>query len=436
MKTRAGVLALSGAAVVAFCTFSVGANQNTPKTPQPLVIQVGVDLIQIDATVTDKRGRPVTDLRAEDFTLEVDGKKRPLTNAIHFGAPAVAAAVSDSGPETDVTQQAEGSEPSPGNTVVFVIDDLNMSFNSMYQARRGLTKFASEWEESRTRAAVRTTSDDSLTFTLFNNAAEFENAAAQLRYNIRSDKGIGSFGATLSDRGSSPGMAAVMDQNMAANRALLDANLKQRFRSLLSTISSLRPVPGRKAVVLVSEGFTAPPSEGSPTFGAEGALSSLFLGTGEITEGVRLITEVANRASVVLYAVDPRGLIVDMPGAAHDPTPGQLRNMVRDRMFERLASHASLQELADATGGRAFVNTNDLRGGFGDVLRDQAAYYLIGFEPHDDTFARSSGRPRFHKIKLKVNRPNLRVRTREGFYGVTDQEVNDRAPVGPIAHAQ
>jgi VWFA-related protein len=416
MKTRAGVLALSGAAVVAFCTFSVGANQNTPKTPQPLVIQVGVDLIQIDATVTDKRGRPVTDLRAEDFTLEVDGKKRPLTNAIHFGAPAVAAAVSDSGPETDVTQQAEGSEPSPGNTVVFVIDDLNMSFNSMYQARRGLTKFASEWEESRTRAAVRTTSDDSLTFTLFNNALEFENSAAQLRYNIRSNKGIRSVGSMLSDRGSSGRMAAMMAENLAANPAVLHANMRQRFYSLITTINSLRSVPGRKAVVLVSEGFTSIPSGSSP-LGSEGALSSLFLGTSGIHESVRLITEVANRASVVLYAVDPRGLMLDGPSA-------------------RIVSQASLRQLAEATGGLAIANTNDLRGGFGDVLRDQAAYYLIGFEPHDDTFARKWGRPRFHKIKLKVNRPNLRVRTREGFYGVTDQEVNDRAPVGPIAHAQ
>ena len=416
MKTRAGVLALSGAAVVAFCTFSVGANQNTPKTPQPLVIQVGVDLIQIDATVTDKRGRPVTDLRAEDFTLEVDGKKRPLTNAIHFGAPAVAAAVSDSGPETDVTQQAEGSEPSPGNTVVFVIDDLNMSFNSMYQARRGLTKFASEWEESRTRAAVRTTSDDSLTFTLFNNALEFENSAAQLRYNIRSNKGIRSVGSMLSDRGSSGRMAAMMAENLAANPAVLHANMRQRFYSLITTINSLRSVPGRKAVVLVSEGFTSIPSGSSP-LGSEGALSSLFLGTSGIHESVRLITEVANRASVVLYAVDPRGLMLDGPSA-------------------RIVSQASLRQLAEATGGLAIANTNDLRGGFGDVLRDQAAYYLIGFEPHDDTFARKWGRPRFHKIKLKVNRPNLRVRTREGFYGVTDQEVNDRAPVSPIAHAQ
>jgi|CXWL01.1.fsa_nt_gi VWFA-related protein len=434
MKTRAGVLALLGAAVVAVSSFSVRATQNTPQTPPPLVIQVGVDLIQIDATVTDKRGRPITDLRAEDFTLEVDGKRRPLTNAIHFGAP-VAAAVSDAETEMDAPQQAAGSEPSPGNTVVFVIDDLNMSFNSMYQARRGLTKFASEWEESRTRAAVRTTSDETMTFTLFNNAPEFENAAAQLRYNIRSNKGIRSVGSMLSDRGSSGRMAAMMAENLAANPAVLHANMRQRFYSLITTINSLRSVPGRKAVVLVSEGFTSIPSGSSP-LGSEGALSSLFLGTSGIHESVRLITEVANRASVVLYAVDPRGLMLDGPSASEDPTPNQLTQVVNERIADRIVSQASLQQLADATGGLAIANTNDLRGGFGDVLRDQAAYYLIGFEPPYDTFARKWGRPRFHKIKLKVNRPNLRVRTREGFYGVTDQEVNDRAPVGPIARAQ
>jgi VWFA-related protein len=261
-----------------------------------------------------------------------------------------------------------------------------------------------------------TTSDDSLTFTLFNNALEFENSAAQLRYNIRSNKGIRSVGSMLSDRGSSGRMAAMMAENLAANPAVLHANMRQRFYSLITTINSLRSVPGRKAVVLVSEGFTSIPSGSSP-LGSEGALSSLFLGTSGIHESVRLITEVANRASVVLYAVDPRGLMLDGPSA-------------------RIVSQASLRQLAEATGGLAIANTNDLRGGFGDVLRDQAAYYLIGFEPHDDTFARKWGRPRFHKIKLKVNRPNLRVRTREGFYGVTDQEVNDRAPVGPIAHAQ
>jgi VWFA-related protein len=429
MKSRTRFLVLLGTAAAAFSSLTDAAPQEpaAARARPPLVIQVGVELIQIDASVTDRKGRPIADLRAEDFTLEVDGKKRLLTNVSYFGSAEPGVRTGEEGAGTNAAPEDAGPGPSPGNTVVFVIDDLNMSFNSMYQARRGLTKFASEWQESRTRAAVRTTSDEAMTFTLFNNAPEFESAAAELRYNIRSDKGIASFRPTLSDRGATAGMAAVMEGNMSANPGLLHANLRQRFSSLITTINSLRSVPGRKAVVLVSEGFTVVPS-GSAPVGFEGAFSSLFLGTSLIHEGVRLITEVANRASVVVYAVDPRGLIVDTPGAAHDPSPGQLERMVGNRMAERIVSQASLQQLADATGGLAIANRNDLKGGFGDVLKDQSAYYLIGFEPSRETFAKKSGRPRFHKIKLKVNRPDARVRTREGFYGITDQEVNEPAP--------
>lgn len=427
MTPRLGAVA-PAAAIVLLPLISAALQDpgSAPPRPAPLVIQVGVNLIQIDATITDKQGRPVPDLRVEDFTLEVNGRKQRLTNAVFFGGGDVASA------PVEAVTRGETPLGTPGgidaHTVVFVIDDLNMSFNSMYQTRRGLTKFASEWHESRTRAAVRTTSDEALTFTLFTRSDEFETAASNLRYNIRSDKGIRSVRSTLSDRGSTGRMAAIMEENLATNPAVVNANMKQRFFSLITTINSLRSLPGRKAVVLVSEGFTSVPPGSSP-LGFEGAFSSLFMGTTGIHEGVRLITEVANRASVVLYAVDPRGLIVDTPGAADDPTPGQLERMVTGRMAERIVSQASLQQLADATGGLAIANSNDLKGGFGDVLRDQSAYYLIGFEPPGETFAKKSGRPKFHKIKLKVNRPNVRVRTREGFYGITDQEMNNRVPM-------
>jgi VWFA-related protein len=263
---------------------------------------------------------------------------------------------------------------------------------------------------------------------LFTDVDQFESAAAALRYNIRSSKGINSNRPVLSDRGSTGKMAAIMEENLRPNQAVVTANLRQRFYNLISTINGLKSLPGRKAVVLVSEGFTAPPSGSSP-FGSEGAFSSVFLGTNGIHEGVRLISEVANRASVVLYAVDPRGLMIDTAGASEDSTPGQAARLATERLADRIVSQASLQELADDTGGLAIANTNDLKGGFGDVIRDQASYYMLGFEPPDEMFAKKSGRPKFHKIKLKVNRPGVRVRTRAGFYGITDREVNDRVPI-------
>ena len=143
-----------------------------------------------------------------------------------------------------------------------------------------------------------------------------------------------------------------------------------------------------------------------------------------------LTTEVANRASVVLYTVDPQGLVVDFPTASEEDFAVSAR-LMRARALARFDAQGSLQDMADATGGLAIANRNDLPGGFGDVLRDQGAYYLIGFEPKAKTFTKAADTPKFHKIKLSVNRTDVRVRTRDGFYGVTDEELNERAPVSP-----
>jgi VWFA-related protein len=407
--------------MIALSSFSVVAIQDPPKAPAavPLVIQVGVDLIQIDTTVTDNKGRPVTDLTARDFILEVDGKKQPLTNAAYFGSPArMAGATEDATPTR---------EAGAGNTVVFIIDDLNMSFGSMYYARRGLTRFASEWGDSGTRAAIRTTSERADSFTLFTSAEPFEAKAAELRYNLQGNQGVRSPWPMMQERRITNGMSPDAQAAFLANTnpSLVHSNLQQRLFSLVSTINTMRSLPGRKALILVSEGF-ASIQQGSGPLGFDTPMTALFTGDSDVREALRLITEVANRASVVLYTVDPRGLFVDSTSAEDAEAPSQA--VLQSRWFDRTHTQGSLQQLAAATGGLAIINRNDLQGGFSDVLRDQDAYYLIGFEPTAQTFVKSSGRAKFHKIKLSLTRPGLHVRTRAGFYGVTDAEVNELAP--------
>ena len=203
--------------------------------------------------------------------------------------------------------------------------------------------------------------------------------------------------------------------------------MEQRAFSLISTLNSLRGVPGRKALVFVSEGFYID-NQVNDRINHGFSFGTLFDDT-DLTAALRMITEMANRASVVLYTVDPRGLIVDFPGVGDNVSARQATAVTTSRWDERVGSQASLQYLADDTGGLAVANRNDLQGGFGDVLRDQASYYLIGFAPPAKAFAKKSGRPKFHKIKLSVNRKDVRVRTRAGFYGVTDEEVIKRAPL-------
>ncbi len=187
MKARAGGLVVFSAAAFALSSSIAVLAQQGPSAPAiappPLVIRVGLDFIQIDATVTDKAGQPVTDLRAEDFTLEVDGRKQAITNAAHFGQSLPAAA------EEASASPLEGSA-NPDAVVVFIIDDLNMSYKSMYDAKRSLARFAKELGPSRPLMALRRTSDEDLTFSLYRSADRFASAVDGLWYNVRSSKGM------------------------------------------------------------------------------------------------------------------------------------------------------------------------------------------------------------------------------------------------------
>ncbi|MCA1614934.1 MAG: hypothetical protein LC795_15050 [Acidobacteria bacterium] len=88
------------------------------------------------------------------------------------------------------------------------------------------------------------------------------------------------------------------------------------------------------------------------------------------------------------------------------------------------ARQAGLSLLAEKTGGTAVHNSNDLSAGIRRVTDDAAGYYLIGYQPDEATFDAKTGRRLFHKLSLKVSRPGrYRVRMRDGFFGVPEEEA-------------
>jgi VWFA-related protein len=365
-----------GTSVTVAATLAFGsalALADPPSRPAP-VIQVGVDVIQIDATVTDKQGRPVTDLRPEEFRLKVDGKPLPVENAAFFGRPAAAFGV---GPDAAADAAAASG---PERSLVFLIDDLSMSLSSVYWARRALQEFASERDDDETMIGLRFTSDEGDKVLLSRNPARLDAAIEGFRYNPR--------------RG---------------NPFLGDANFQQRIYSLLTTINALRSAPGRKAVVLVSEGLSIESrTDSRDQFMIDTPFDALFADS-NTDAAQRMIVEVANRASVVIHTMDPNVFI----------------------SAGRMWLQGSLAQLASDTGGLSVLNGNRLKRGLRNVMEDQRSYYLIGFEPPKSAFSKSRGRPRFHGIELTVDRPGVRVRTRAGFYGVTDDDVRKRAPLSP-----
>ncbi len=184
---------------------------------------------------------------------------------------------------------------------------------------------------------------------------------------------------------------------------------------------------GRKALILVSEGYTAllPPQlreqmAAIPGVGNTAAAvpandineqRAQWSASVDMEDELREIFTLANRNNVAIYAVDPRGLAAAEFSIEQNVTLGQ------DSAYLS-SSLQTLRTLAVETDGRAIINRNDLTMGMKQIVRDSSAYYLLGY---NSTFTNTDGK--FHEIKVTVKKPGMQVRARKGYYAFTAQDA-------------
>jgi len=113
---------------------------------------------------------------------------------------------------------------------------------------------------------------------------------------------------------------------------------------------------------------------------------------------------------------------MEAPGAQamDDSTAPDFDEQIKDRENAFKDSQDGLRYLAAETGGMAFINSNDINYGLNRVMNDQS-YYLVGYEPDEATF--DPKKRTFNRIDIKVSRPDVRVRYRSGFFGITDDQM-------------
>lgn len=138
-------------------------------------------------------------------------------------------------------------------------------------------------------------------------------------------------------------------------------------------------------------------------------------------QDLQRIAEIAIRGSVVIYAADTRGLVDTFPDASVRLTGGsragrQLMSSLQSSAQSLFMARQGSGLIAKDTGGYLIYNSNDF--GIKKVADDQQGYYLIGFRPAGETFNRA-----FHSISIKLKPKGLSVRTRAGFFGVTDEDA-------------
>ena len=384
------------------------------------VVRINTQLVQVDAVVTDKKGKHVEDLTEADFELLVDGKRQSLTHFSRINLPALKREPAEKkkadvklAPESMPTRQIAPEEVR--RTIAFIVDDLGLTFQSTSLVRETLKTFVNEqMQEGDLVAIIRTgnglgmleqfTSDKRLLYT----------AIEKLMWNPLSRDMMPSFDDTSGSFEADESAAEQQAEQQAVSDSFEEFRDTSFTTGTLGAISfvvrNLRFLPGRKSVILLSDGFRINPPNSSA-----GSMNSNDNSAELILQSLRNLIEQANRSSVVIYSIDAKGLQPYMPGANVGGRPSASAHT--DALQSAQETLEGPGFLAQQTGGFAVFNTNDLNIGIEEALYDQQSYYLLGFDPEDEKFDR-----RHHSIKLKVNRPGLKVRTRSGFFGVDESE--------------
>lgn len=404
--------------------FAVAAAAQTPTpTATPAdddVVKISTTLIQVDVTVTDSKGRIVRDLKEDDFEIYENGEKQRISNFSFFSSvretPEI---VKNPNEKTAVpVPPAELRADQVRRTFALVVDDLSLSFESAHYVRRALKKFVDEqMQPGDLVAIIRTGAGIGALQQFTSDRRQLYAAIEKVAWNPLGRGNIGAF-APIRD-GERINNEQETEESKEA-RENFERGVDDFQGSFFATgtlgalrfiVTGMKDLPGRKSVILFSDGFKILQRD-----------EQGFSSGGTVLDFLRQLIDTANRASVVFYTIDARGLQTTGITAQDDvdPSPERLQQVLSDRSNELFDTQTGLTYLAQQTGGLSILNNNDLSGGVRRVLDDQS-YYLIGYAPDSDTFDAKTRR--FNKLEIKVKNKDLKVRYRSGFFNVADRET-------------
>jgi VWFA-related protein len=436
MRGRSRFLPLF-AALCLLLPFVFGADKPKKETQETTVREEArVTLIEVPVNVTDKDGRPVENLKAEDFEVYDDGKKQTITG---FDV------LDERG--TVVPPSAEDAPIHPAARRHFLIL-FDLSFGSpsgIVNARRAARDFVVNRMKDLDLAAVATYSIEHglrLLVSFSGDRAQLASAVDTLGFPTLAERRADPLSLVITEpsQSNSTGFAYMASAGTAgtnlsqADSVLQDAleNLqvmrarsqramyRDRVLRLLDSFAkmarALDAVQGRKHILYLSEGFDSRELSGSTAEGG-GATEAEWIirgqswkvdsdtrfGNSGLQEKMKGALELFNRSDCIIHAIDIGGL-----RAASDPA-GSVYNTINGQ--------EALFYFSDQTGGEFLKNGNDLSSSFDKLLDRTGLIYILAFQP-----VRVPENGKFHPIKVKV-KGNYRVSHRTGYYEPKSQKT-------------
>jgi VWFA-related protein len=379
--------------------------------PPEVTFKVEVNYVEEDVRVVDRDGHFVRGLKQEDFQVLEDGKPQKVQTFGMVDIPLTRPRKplfleGDALPiEPDV---AINKQVLDGRLYLIVLDDYHVAPLRSQNVKNLARRFVLEKLGPDDQAAVVVTSgllrasqdftqSRKLLIAAIDNFVGQKLPSAALLRNERMSRQQTSQGAPADDAGDpvqiDPATRFVEDE--AYQERMYQA--RQSLNSLRSIAEWMSAIQGRrKAIVLISEGvdynlydmFTG----GDPS-------QFNFANFNMVQQETWDTISAASRSNVQIYPVDPRGLTmmgqedIEIGGLA----PGAYGLGPKQLFQELQTSQANLRQLAEETGGVAFVGRNDFNQAFDRIVQENSSYYVLGYYSTND---RRDGRMRNISVRV------------------------------------
>lgn len=405
---------------------------------EPDVVRTNTELVQTAITVLDKKGHFVEGLQRDQFQLMVDGKPRPVAffERVAAGSPREIEIATANNVDARTPTTTAGPPRIPGRTIVFFVDDLHLSPDSMNRTRMMLQHFLDHEMSSKDNVAILTASGQVGFLEQFtNNRAVLDAAMSRLIPRMYDAHGFSAGNSTKMTEymaftiDTSKTDRKVMDfyieecmkgannfrtaqQVKALIRASCETEVKSSARAVLlqaaqitqntynsleSAMRSLARAPGRKLAFFVSDGFLL---DAGPR-------------AANVRDKLDHVIDAAQRAGVVVYTIHAAGLV-----NSNFLDPGNNKPMdVQGRLDiasvgELTANQDALSAMASDTGGRALRGVNFFDKWVSTVLDETSNYYVVAWRPESE----EEKLPKFRNVKIVVmGQPELTVRAPKGY---------------------
>jgi VWFA-related protein len=380
-----------------------------------------VEQVTVDVVVTDKKGVPIPGLGREAFVLTEDGDAQAIASFEAIQVPATSSVVPAARPRVSTNT---AREVQTGRTFVVVFDDIHLTPGQARRAKVAVTEFLTKGVREGDRVSLVATGGGAWWTTRMeagreelitllkrldgrfipDTSPERMTDYEAMRINIYRDPQViarvarryDAYGVNLAGSTSRSPSAAGIEPNpfisARATEVYYQASAKNRItlEVMERVLSSLGGTKGRKAVILVSEGFIYDPN----------------------MDEFKKVVQASRRSNAAIYFLDTRGL-EGMPLTM----TAQFGSMVDEQdigaaFSESIEASEGSESLASDSGGFSVKNTNDLASGIRRIADESQAYYLLGYNP---TNTRRDGH--FRKIQVKVpSGKGYQIRARKGYY--------------------